>query len=196
MSVYQRLYLGIKRCLDIIFSLILILLLLFPLIVIGIVTAFLVHDVPIYSQIRLGQNKKEFRMYKFHSYKVGAPEIPPYKLNNNELDKYRYKWGDFLRATSIDELPQLLNIFIGDMSFVGPRPGAKENEDELIKAREENKPSAYLVKPGLTGYAQVKLKRDHDPVNKAKYDSLYVDNICFLFDLKILIQTITVIFKD
>lgn len=196
MNSSSKFYLIIKRGLDILFSLIILLILLIPFVIIAFITFCIIKSAPIYSQIRLGKDKKPFKMYKFRSYKIGMPEIPPYKANKAEMDKYRYPWGDFLRKTSIDELPQLFNVLIGNMSFIGPRPGAKENEDELIKARDELTPSPYLVKPGLTGLAQVKLKRDHNPYNKAKYDSLYVSDISFVLDLKILVTTFTVLFKD
>lgn len=194
MNKKESFYLGLKRFLDIFFSLFLIIILFTPLLFICFITFICVGGSPIYTQVRLGKDKKEFKMYKFHSYKIGAPEIPPYKIKNHELDPYFYKWGHFLKATSIDELPQLFNILKGDMSFIGPRPGAKENEDELIIERDKQDPSPYLVKPGLTGLAQVELHRNSDPSKKAKYDAEYVKNITFALDLKIFIKTFTVLF--
>ena len=98
------------------------------------------------------------------------------------------------RKTSFDETPQLLNIFIGQMAFIGPRPGSAHNEEFLRECREKYTPNAYDVKPGISGYAQIKMKREHDPEFKALWDSEYVKRMSFWFDVKLFVYTILKIF--
>lgn len=105
------------------------------------------------------------------------------------------KWGAFMRKTSIDELPQLFNILRGDMSFIGPRPCfGKHKEAELVSARLSYYPNAYEVKPGLSGYSQIHMKRDHDIYKKAKFDSYYVKHLGLWFDIKIFVYSFAVLF--
>lgn len=100
-----------------------------------------------------------------------------------------------MRKTSIDELPQLFNIFLGNMAFIGPRPGQdKEHEAELYEARHGSNPSAYLVKPGLSGMAQLYMHRDHDPIKKAKWDSEYVRKVSLWTDIKLFVLSFLVLF--
>ena len=101
-------------------------------------------------------------------------------------------FGKFLRKTSLDETLQLLNILKGDMAFIGPRPGAAINEEELVVEREKYNPSAYYVKPGLSGLAQVVMHREHNPEFKAKYDHEYVKKISFFLDFKLFGPAISV----
>ena len=150
---------------------------------------------PIFVQKRVGKNKKIFGMLKFRSMKIDAnPNLAPSDMSA-ETQKSMDTWlGKFLRKTSIDETLQLLNIFIGQMSFIGPRPGAAINEEELIRLRESYTPNAFDVKPGLGGYAQIKMNREHDPVEKAKYDHEYALKVSFWLDIKIFFGTIFKIF--
>ena len=129
-------------------------------------------------------------MFKFRSMKKDAPVIPPYEMTDEQRNKYETKFGRFLRKTSLDETLQFINVFIGQMSIVGPRPGAKEHEDMLIKARESYTPNAYDVRPGISGYAQIKMKREHDPEFKAEWDSKYVERMGFFFDAGVFGYTI------
>lgn len=122
--------------------------------------------------------------------RVDAPEIAPSDMTEEQQKAMEYRFGNFLRKTSIDETVQLLNIFSGKMSFVGPRPGAAKNEEELIRLRESYIPSAYEVKPGISGLAQVKMKRDHNPQEKARLDSEYVKKISFCLDAKLFLMTL------
>ena len=115
-------------------------------------------------------------------------------MSVEEHDKLETRFGRFLRVSSIDETLQLLNILVGQMAFIGPRPGAAVNEDYLIEEREKFTPNAYDVLPGLSGLAQVKMNRKHDPKEKAYYDHLYVEKISLWLDIKIFFVTIGKIF--
>ena len=195
-SKAQKFYLGVKRFLDIVLSLSLIIALLLPMGIIAIITKITSKGSALFKQPRLGKNKKIFVMSKFRSMRADAPQIPPWELHKGEADSYVTKWGKFMRATSIDELPQLFSILAGDMSFIGPRPSQDyEHEATLIDARDSFDPSAYMVKPGLSGLAQVKLHRDHNPMHKAQLDSEYVRKISLWTDIKVFFASFGVIFN-
>lgn len=150
---------------------------------------------PFFVHERIGKNKKVFKMIKFRSMKLNAnPNLAPSDMNEENQKSMETGFGRFLRKTSIDETPQLLNIFVGQMAFIGPRPGAAHNEEYLIACREKYTPSAYDVKPGISGYAQIKMKREHDPEFKAEWDHKYVLKMSFWFDTKIFIYTILKLF--
>ena len=134
-------------------------------------------------------------MFKFRSMKKDAPVIPPYEMTKEQRNQYETKFGRFLRKTSLDETLQFINVFIGQMSIVGPRPGAKEHEDMLIKARESYTPNAFEVRPGITGYSQVYMKRQHDVMSKAWFDSEYIKKMSVIVDIKIIIHTMLFAFK-
>ena len=119
-----------------------------------------------------------------------APILPPYEMSKEEHHSYETRFGRFLRITSIDETLQFINVLFGQMAIVGPRPGAAEGEDILIKARDSYNPSAFMVKPGITGFSQVYMKRQHDSMSKAWFDSYYVKEMSFILDLKIIAHTI------
>lgn len=145
---------------------------------------------PIYVQKRLGKHKKVFGLLKFRSMRIDAPEVAPSDIDVETHKKMETKFGSFLRKTSMDETLQLFNIFIGQMSFIGPRPGAAHNEEELVRLREQYTPNAFDVKPGLGGWAQLKNKRAHDPEAKARLDHEYVVKLSLWFDIKIFVLTI------
>lgn len=145
----------------------------------------------IFKQKRVGKNKEYFYIYKYRSMQVDTPQDSPTHLLQDS-NKYITKMGSILRKTSLDELPQILNIFKGEMSIIGPRP-ALWNQEDLIAARDEN--GANLISPGLTGYAQIN-GRDELPIPvKAGYDGYYVKNISFKLDVRIFFTTITKVFK-
>ncbi len=103
------------------------------------------------------------------------------------------KFGKFLRKTSIDETLQLFNIFIGQMSFIGPRPLIDVNEDVItINKRKEN--GSIVLRPGLSGYAQIHKRGDLDPEAKAMYDGIYLEHFCLWWDIKIFVYTILKVF--
>ena len=192
----KRFFLFIKRVFDIFFSLFMILLC-FSLLWwwVTIINLFATKGHPFFAPKRLGKHKKVFRMFKFRSMRVDAPVKPPYEMSKEEMESYETGFGKFLRKTSIDETLQFINVFIGNMSIVGPRPGAAQDEEMLAEARESYTPSAYGVKPGITGYSQVYMKRQHDVKSKAWFDSEYVKKMNFMLDLKIIAHTFLFIFK-
>lgn len=142
-----------------------------------------------YNGLRRGRHGISFKMYKFRSMYVNSPDIrnedgSTYNSNN---DPRVTKIGRFMRKTSIDELPQLCNVLIGNMSFVGPRPTlATKSFDEI----EEERRHRYDVRPGITGYSQAYFRNSIPQEEKFKYDLYYVDNVSFILDVKIILKTI------
>jgi O-antigen biosynthesis protein WbqP len=127
-----------------------------------------------------------FTLYKFRTLKLYAPsDLPTNDIK--DIHKYLSKTGNLLRRTSLDELPQLVNIIIGDMSFIGPRP-LLWNQFELIKQREADK--SNLFKPGITGLAQISKSAQNNNLEKLRFDKVYVDNFSFIQDFIIFIKTI------
>lgn len=134
-------------------------------------------------------------MIKFRSMKLDAnPNLAPSEMDKDNQKSMETGFGKFLRKTSIDETLQLLNIFVGQMAFIGPRPGAAHNEDFLIEWWEKYTPNAYDVKPEISGYAQIKMKREHDPEFKALWDHKYVERMNLWFDIGVFGYTILKIF--
>lgn len=175
----------LKRTFDLVSSSIA-LLLLAPILVIVAVWIRLDSPGPIlFVQRRVGIGDKEFLMYKFRTMVVGTPEIATDKLNNSH--SYITKIGYYLRKYSVDELPQLLNILLGDMSLVGPRP-ALYNQYDLREMR--NKLGVSSIRPGLTGWAQINGRDDIALDDKVKLDLYYLQSWTFLLDLKIIYGTV------
>ena len=145
----------------------------------------------LFKQKRVGINKTHFNILKFRTMRIDTPkDIPTHLLKNP--DQYITKVGKFLRKTSLDELPQIINIFKGEMSIIGPRP-ALWNQYDLIAERD--KYGANDVLPGLTGWAQIN-GRDELPIDvKAKLDGVYIDKMSFLFDVKCFLGTIVSVLK-
>ena len=142
-----------------------------------------------FKQKRVGIHKKTFTVLKFRTMRIDAPhDVPTHMLENPE--QWITKVGKFLRKTSLDELPQLFNIFVGQMSFIGPRP-ALWNQDDLVAERD--KYGANDVRPGLTGLAQIEGRDEFEIVEKARADGEYVKKQSFLFDFKCFVQTFTVV---
>jgi undecaprenyl phosphate N,N'-diacetylbacillosamine 1-phosphate transferase len=181
----------IKRILDIIFSLILIIFIL-PIILIFCILIKIEDGGPIfYLGERLGKNKRVFKMYKLRSMKVNAPDIRNKDGSTyNSIDDSRLtKIGRFIRKTSIDELPQIVNILKGDMSFIGPRPDLPEH----LYCYENDEVRKLEVFPGVSGYNQAYQRNAVVWKERLKNDVYYVDHISFNLDLKILYKTIFVV---
>ena len=147
-----------------------------------------------YNAPRVGKNGKEFIMYKFRSMKVNAPDLTMAdgSTYNGADDPRMTKIGAFMRRTSLDEFPQFLNVLIGNMSVIGPRPDLKR-ETELYEDDEGEK---LLVKPGITGYAAAYGRNSLPWHDRLKMDVHYVRNISSAFDVKIFFKTIATVFKQ
>lgn len=184
-------YLIVKRIIDIVLSLIALIILIPFFIIFAIIIKAESKGPILFKQKRVGKNKENFTIYKFRTMRTDTPkDMPTHMLKNAET--YITKFGNFMRKTSIDELPQIINILKGDMSIIGPRP-ALWNQEDLIAERD--KYNANSIRPGLTGWAQVN-GRDELPIPiKAKFDGEYIERISFLFDLKIFFKTIKNVFK-
>jgi len=146
----------------------------------------------LFKQKRVGINKSHFNILKFRTMYVDTPsDMPTHMLKDPE--QFITKSGKFLRKTSLDELPQIINILKGEMSIIGPRP-ALWNQYDLIEERD--KYHANNVKPGLTGWAQINGRDELEISVKAKLDGEYVERISFLFDMKCFFGTITSVLKS
>lgn len=146
----------------------------------------------LFKQKRVGINKTYFNIYKFRTMYIDTPkDMPTHMLSNP--DQFITKAGKFLRKTSLDELPQIINIIKGEMAIIGPRP-ALWNQDDLIAERD--KYHANDVKPGLTGWAQINGRDELEIPVKARLDGEYVKRISFLFDVKCFFGTITSVLKS
>lgn len=146
----------------------------------------------LFTQKRMGQNKKYFKIHKFRSMKMNTPhDVPTHMLKNPE--QYITKVGKFIRAHSLDELPQIWDIFVGNMSIIGPRPGLW-NQDVLTAERD--KYGANDVKPGLTGWAQINGRDELKIPDKAKLDGEYVKNMGLGMDTKVFLGSLHVFGKD
>ena len=196
MKTHQKLYLPFKRLIGIFGSLVGIIVC-FALLwwwVIP-VNAIVTKGHPFFVQERYGKHLKVFKMIKFRSMKLDAnPNLAPSDMSIEQQASMDTKFGKFLRVTSIDETPQLLNIFVGQMAFIGPRPGSAKNEEYLKECRLKYIPNAYDVKPGISGYAQIKMNRKHSPEFKAKWDSKYVERISLFFDIGVFTYTVLKVF--
>lgn len=159
---------------------------LFPFFLIVALIVLLTSKGPIlYWSNRVGKDNSIFKMPKFRTMKINTPTVATHLLLNP--DRYLTKPGSFLRKTSLDELPQLWSIFIGDMSFVGPRP-ALFNQVDLIKLRTEYGISSLT--PGLTGWAQINGRDELSIQDKVDYEYEYLRKRSFFFDIKILRMTL------
>ena len=184
-------YLIFKRIIDLILSL-LGLILLSPLFLSLIIAIKFDSKGPVlFKQKRVGIHKKYFNILKFRTMLIDTPnDVPTHLLN--DPDKYITKTGKFLRKTSFDELPQIINILKGEMSIIGPRP-ALWNQYDLIAERD--KYGANNVPVGLTGLAQISGRDELSIENKAKLDGVYAKNISLKLDLKCFFGTIVCVFK-
>lgn len=185
-------YMKIKRLIDIFLSF-LGLMILSPIFLILIVSIKIDSKGPIlFKQKRVGINKTHFNILKFRTMRIDTPKDTPTHLLENP-DQYITKMGKFLRKTSLDELPQIWNIFLGQMSVIGPRP-ALWNQYDLIAERD--KYGANDVLPGLTGWAQIN-GRDELPIEiKSKLDGEYVKRVSFWMDVKCFFGTIVSVVKS
>lgn len=177
----------VKRWLDFILSLISIIILLPIYIIIATISFFKLKGNPLFFQNRPGKNGKIFKLVKFRSMSNEKDKEGKLLPDSQRLNAY----GKFLRKTSLDELPELFNILKGDMSIVGPRP---LSVDYLSYYNEKEK-KRHDVRPGLTGLAQVNGRNAVDWPKRFSYDLEYVDNVSFIYDVKIILKTIEIVLK-
>lgn len=184
-------YLKIKRITDIILSFIG-LILLSPVFLILIIAIKLDSKGPVlFKQKRVGIDKSYFNILKFRTMRIDTPRDTPTHLLENP-DQWITKVGKFLRTTSLDELPQIINILKGEMSIVGPRP-ALWNQYDLIEERD--KYGANDIPPGLTGWAQINGRDTVELEDKARYDGYYAENLGLALDIKCFFGTVVSVLK-
>ena len=188
-SFYERI---VKRILDVVLSFVG-MVVLSPVFLI--LSIWIIKDDPgpvLFVQKRVGRDKQFFKLHKFRSMKMSTPHnVPTHMLENPE--QYITKVGKFIRAHSLDELPQIWDIFIGNMSVIGPRP-ALWNQDLLTAERD--KYGANDIKPGLTGWAQINGRDELEIPVKAKLDGEYTKNLCLKMDIKCFLGSLHVFGKD
>ncbi|MBQ6888386.1 MAG: sugar transferase [Lachnospiraceae bacterium] len=184
-------YRKIKRVIDMVISFVG-LVILSPIFLVLIIAIKTDSKGPIlFKQKRVGIHKSHFLIYKFRTMRIDTPkDVPTHLLENPE--QYITKVGKFLRKTSLDELPQIVNILKGDMAIVGPRP-ALWNQYDLIAERD--KYSANDILPGLTGWAQINGRDELEIEEKARLDGEYVEKMGFFFDIKCMVKTFTSVLK-
>lgn len=179
-----------KRAFDFTVSLVLIIIL-FPLfLLLSLIVLIDAGSPVIFRQYRVGKDNKLFYIYKFRTMRRGVRNVATAELTDSE--KYITKSGRILRKTSLDELPQLFNVLIGDMSFVGPRPLIPEEKEIRALRKDYN---VYSVRPGITGWAQINGRDSLSIEEKALFDKEYIDKQSILFDIKILFRTVLVVLK-
>lgn len=187
--MYQHIF---KRLFDIIGSIILLPFVLLEIIVLAPIIWLTDRGPVFYNATRAGKGYKPYKMFKLRSMYVNSPDLknPDGSTYNSDDDPRVTPIGKIMRKTSLDEFPQFLNILLGDMSFVGPRPKLyREGRLEESDATEDMKKS-FTVKPGVTGYAQAYYRNSITQAEKFKWDAYYADHISFWMDVKILWQTV------
>lgn len=187
----MKYYENIKSSIEFIFALLL-LIIAVPICILACIAIYVeLRMNPIYTQKRVGLNGRVFKIYKLRSMYIDAEKDGPKWASEN--DERITKVGRIIRKTRIDELPQLVNILKRDMSFIGPRPERPEFIKEFIKYIPDFN-DRLLVKPGITGWAQVNGGYSLTPKEKLEFDKYYIKNRGFKLDLLVLIKTIIVIF--
>lgn len=188
----DSLYLPIKRILDILFSLMLIILT-FPIVMVTVVAVKCESHGPIfYKQVRVGLMGRKIVITKFRSMYMDAEKNGAQWAQKNDPRVTRV--GKIIRRTRIDELPQLFSVLKGDLSLIGPRP-ERPNFTEEFSHKYPGFEKRLRIKPGLSGYAQINGGYDIDPGQKAKLDCYYINHFSFWIDVKIFISTIKIIFS-
>lgn len=182
---------GLKRVLDFILSLVGLVILSPVLLIIALIIKLTSPGPVFFKQKRVGKNKTYFNILKFRTMRTDTPKDTPTHLLANP-DQYITSIGKVLRKTSLDELPQIINILKGDMSIIGPRP-ALWNQYDLIEERDRY--GANDILPGLTGWAQINGRDELEIDVKARLDGEYVERMSFLFDCKCFFGTITSVLK-
>lgn len=175
----------LKRIVDIVISLVMLILLTPVFLIVATLIKLESKGPAIFRQERVGLNGRVFTIYKFRSMRQDAESQGPYFTSTN--DPRITKIGKFIRKTSLDELPQVLNVFAGDMSLVGPRPNVPAQRNEYSQQEWEKRNS---VRPGVTGLAQAKLRSAATPEQRTQLDLEYIDKASLLYDIWIILMTI------
>ena len=187
----SHMYLIIKRIIDLFLALLIIILSFLPMVIIAIAIKLCDKGPIFFKQERVGKNEKLFVCYKFRTMRIESPK----NLSTKEFKdakKYITPIGHFLRSSSLDELPQLFNVLLGNMSIVGPRPLIAE-EKEIHRMR--RKYGVYEALPGITGLAQICGRDKLSDVRKAECDAIYAENMSFIIDTKIFFATLMRVIK-
>lgn len=183
----------VKRIIDMVLCIIALPFVLLIIIPVGLAIKLEDHGPIFYYSKRLGVGFKEFKMIKFRSMKVNAPDLrnADGSTFNSEKDQRVTRIGHILRETSIDEIPQVFNVLKGDMSIIGPRAGDVESKDTYKKDEKDK----LLIRPGITGYTQAYYRNNIGVREKRLYDAWYAHNVSFLLDFKIFFKTIYTVLK-
>ena len=189
--MYKSLF---KRLFDILFSFFGIVVAFIPMVIIAVLIKLDSKGEIVFRQKRIGRNGKVFEIYKFRSMCVGA-EGTGSGVYSGKNDSRVTKVGRFLRATSLDEIPQLFNVLFGHMSFIGPRPPLTYHPWPIEDYTEEQL-RMFEVRPGISGWAQVNGRKEVEWNKRIQLNVWYVDNVSFLLDLKILFLTVFKIFTN
>lgn len=181
----------VKRFIDIIIGLLAFPFVLILIIIMGPIIYFNDKGPIFYNAERLGLNGKPFKMFKFRSMFVNAPDIrnEDGSTYNGDDDPRVTKVGRFMRKTSLDEIPQFLNVLLGDMSLIGPRPDPLDD----MNIYTEHQKKKLIVRPGITGYNQAYYRNSVEQNEKLEHDVYYAENVSFLLDLKIFFKTIATV---
>lgn len=187
-----------KRLIDICIGLVALPFVLLIIIVLGPIIYFTDKGPVFYNANRAGKDYKPFKMFKLRSMYVNSPDIrnADGSTFNSDNDTRVTPIGRFMRKTSLDEFPQFLNILLGDISFIGPRPKLYCPE-KYPNGLPEYMKKSFMVKPGVTGYAQAYYRNSIANEEKFKWDGYYADNVSFVMDVKIIFKTIkSVLFRE
>ena len=181
-----------KRLIDICIGLVALPFVILIIIVFGPIIFFTDGGPIFYNANRAGKDYKPFKMFKLRSMYVNSPDLknPDGSTFNSDDDPRVTPIGRFMSKTSLDEFPQFLNILMGDISFIGPRPKLYVPE-KYPNGLPDYMKKSFLVKPGVTGYAQAYFRNSITNEEKFKWDGYYAENVCFIMDFKILIKTFT-----
>jgi O-antigen biosynthesis protein WbqP len=181
----------VRRLLDVLVSSVLLILLLPLLIAIGLLVRLDSPGPALFRQRRIGRGSREFTILKFRTMRVGAPDLASHLMGPGS--SLVTPIGRILRRTSLDELPQLWNVLVGEMTLIGPRP-ALFNQDDLIAMRQ--KAGVDALKPGVTGWAQIHGRDEIALETKVRLDRYYLENVSPLLDLWIVARTAVILFSD
>ncbi len=183
-----------KRVFDVFLSFIALIILSVPMLIIALIIKCTSKGPVIFKQERIGKKGKVFKIYKFRSMKVGAEKTGS-GVYSGKGDLRVTKVGKFLRATSLDELPQLFNLLKGDMSFIGPRPPLTYHPWAWDKYTDKQK-EMFNVRPGITGWAQVNGRKEVEWHKRIELNIWYVEHLSFWLDIKILFKTVGKVFTN